>query len=85
MVTLTPEPRTRGGGCATAIVGLSLCAAGVALLLLLLASGWGGGFSGPVSLILLIGGLGIGLVGTVWIIIGASAILEPRRPRLPPS
>ena len=82
-VTLTPEPQTRGAGCATAIVGLSLAASGLPLLLLLLGSTWGGA-SGPISLVLLLGALGFGLVGTVWVIIGAAAILEPRRRHLSP-
>lgn len=69
----------------TAIGGLALSGVGLALLLLLLASGWGGGFSGPISLLLCLAGLGIGVLGTVWIIIGSAAILEPRRRRSPPT
>ena len=67
----------------TAIVGLSFAASGLPLLLLLVGSTWGSGF-GPDSLVLLLGALGFGLVGTVWVIIGAGAILEPRR-RQPPA
>jgi len=64
-----------------ALAGLAVAALGLLALLALLASSWGGGFRGPIQVLLLLVGLGLGVLGVGGGITGAEALLSPRRRR----
>jgi hypothetical protein len=73
------QARTRVGGCAWAVAGAVVALTGLASLVLLVASSWGSGFSGPVQLALLVLGLALGVLGIGILLTGAEALLSRRR------
>lgn len=73
------QARTPAGGCAWAVAGVVVALAGMASLVLLVASSWGSGFSGPVQLALLVLGLALGILGVGILLTGAEALFSQRR------